>query len=39
MKKYETVRLVIRYCNADLLTTSGELEFTTDVSEFFGVFS
>ena len=39
MKKYETVRLVIMYCNADILTTSGELEWKTDVFEFFGDFS
>ena len=39
MKKYETFRLVIRFLSTDVMTTSGEFEAITDVSEFFGVFS
>ena len=35
MKKYETLKLVIRFLNEDVVTASGVLEEKTDVSEWF----
>lgn len=35
MKKYETLKLVIRFFDEDMVTTSGVFEKTTDVLDWF----